>query len=184
MLNDSLIERIVQGETNAFGEFHAEMYDRMFYYVFKVLKDKETAEDIVQETFVLFWKRKENFHSLLAVKAFFYVTLRNKMFSLLRETQRHQEIMSKYTSENMEKACDYLVMEAELCGEVLRAIQELPEQTQKVIQYSMQEMTIEEIAQTMHISANTVKTLKKKGYQQLRERLRHLQSWLFFLFVA
>lgn len=184
MLSDLLITRVAKGDTTAFSEFHAGMYDRMFYYVFKILKDKETSEDIVQETFVLFWNRKEQFQSILAVKAFFYVTLRNKVNSLLRETQRHQQILSGYALDYTEKGSDCLMMEAELCGEVFEAIQTLPEQTRRVIQYSMQEMSIDEIAQTMQISPNTVKTLKKKGYQYLRERLKHLQSWVFFLFIV
>lgn len=45
-------------------------------------------------------------------------------------------------------------------------------------------MTVEKIAETMQVSPNTVKTLKKAGYQVLREKLKHLRTLIPFLFIG
>ena len=65
-----------------------------------------------------------------------------------------------------------------------QAVNELPAQTRRVIELSMQDMTVEKIAEEMCVSPNTVKTLKKVGYQTLRERLKHLRALLLFLSVG
>ena len=79
---------------------------------------------------------------------------------------------------------DHLLITAEICGEVQRAVRELPPQTRRVIELSMEDMTVERIAEVMQISPNTVKTLKKSGYQALREKLKHLRVLLPFLFMG
>lgn len=180
MLDNSHIERVSKGDRVAFKELHEELYQRMFYYVYKILRDKEQAEDIIQDTFVLFWGNRSNFDNLLAVKTYLYTVVKNKMLALIRDTANRKRILESIEWEESTTE-DNILISAEICGQVQQAIRELPAQTRRVIELSMQEMTVEKIAEEMQISPNTVKTLKKVGYQALREKLKHLRMVLFFL---
>ena len=48
MLDNLHVEQIARGNRVAFKELHEELYGRMFYYVYKMLHDKEQSEDIIQ----------------------------------------------------------------------------------------------------------------------------------------
>ena len=87
MLDNSHIERVAKGDRVAFKKLHEELYQRMFYYVYKILHDKEQAEDIIQDTFVLFWGNRSNFNNLLAVKTYLYTVVKNKVLALIRDTR-------------------------------------------------------------------------------------------------
>ncbi len=182
MLDNSHIERVARGDRVAFKELHEELYNRMFYYVYKVMHDKEQAEDIVQEAFVLFWANRVNFNNLLAVKTYLFTVVKNKVLAQIRDTTNRKRILESLEWEESETG-DHLLITAEICGEVQRAVRQLPTQTRRVIELSMQDMTVEKIAEAMQVSPNTVKTLKKAGYQVLREKLKHLRVLLPFLFL-
>lgn len=183
MLDNSHIERVSKGDRLVFKELHEELYQRMFYYVYKMLHDKEQAEDIIQEAFVLYWGNRVNFNNLLAVKTYLFTVVRNKVMVQIRDEVIHKRILEAMEWEECETE-DHLLVTAEICGEVQRAVKGLPAQTRRVIELSMEDMTVEKIAVAMQISPNTVKTLKKVGYQALREKLKHLRGLLPFLFIG
>ena len=101
----------------------------------------------------------------------------------LRDEAIHKRILEAMEWDEYEVE-DHLLVSAEICGEVQQAVKGLPAQTRRVIELSMEDMTVEKIAVAMQISPNTVKTLKKAGYQVLREKLKHLRVLLPFLFVG
>ncbi len=183
MLNDLHIERVAGGDRVAFKEVHEELYQRMFYYVYKMLRDKEQSEDIIQEAFVLYWGNRVNFNNLLAVKTYLFTVVKNKVMVQIRDVTNRKRILDSMEWKESETDDQLLIM-AEICGEVQRAVRELPFQTRRVIELSMEDMTVEKIASTLQISPNTVKTLKKAGYQTLREKLKHLRGRLPFLFLV
>ena len=182
MLNNSHIERIAKGDRRAFKELHEGLYQQMFYYVYKILPHKEQAEDIIQDTFILFWNNRCNFNNLLAAKTYLYTVVKNKVLALIRDTANRKRILQNIEWEYSTTE-DNILIAAEICGQVQQAIQELPVQTRRVIELSMQEMTVQKISEKMKISPNTVKTLKRAGYNNLRKKLKHLKMVTFFLSV-
>ncbi len=183
MLDNLHIERVAKGDRVAFKKLHEELYQRIFYYVYKMLHDKEQSEDIIQEAFVLYWGNRADFNNLLAVKTYLFSIVKNKVMVQVRNVANRKRILDSMEWEESETD-DHLLIAAEICGEVQRAVRELPSQTRRVIELSMEDMTVEKIAETMQISSNTVKTLKKAGYKVLREKLKHLRVLLPFLFMG
>ena len=180
MLENSHIESIAAGDQEAFKKLHDELYKRLFYYVYQLTHDKELAEDYIQEAFLLFWKKRQTFSEVLAVKTYFYLTLRNKVMCYFRDRFIHKRILENMDCPEIVEESQTMIV-AEVCGEVQRAISALPAQTQRVIRLSMLDMTVEEIAVKLNISPNTVKTLKKNGYKSLRQQLYDLKSLILLL---
>ncbi|MEI3421746.1 MAG: sigma factor [Butyricimonas faecihominis] len=80
----------------------------MFYYVYKMLHDKEQSEDIIQEAFVLYWGNRVNFNSLLAVKAYLFSIVRNKVMAQIRDVANRKRILDRIEREEGETG-DHLV---------------------------------------------------------------------------
>ena len=178
MLEDAHIERIVAGDRAAFRQLHEAFFKRLYLYVFSLTRDKEVAEDILQEAFVLYWEKRENYHDVLSVRAFLYSVIRNKAMRLQRDESIHRRILSELHWEESTPE-EHVMMAAEIVGQIRQAVEMLPLRTRRVIQLAMNDLKVEEIAAEMQISPNTVKMLKKAGYRALREQLEYLRSFLF-----
>ena len=179
---DEYIRKVAEGDYAAFKHVHDLFAKRVFYFAYKLSGgNQEMSDDAVQDAFILYWEKRSAFTSVLAVKGFLYTTVQNKVLKQLWQEKNRRRLLNEM---EWEEAVDeeYEMMTAEICAEVNAAVKKLPPQTKLVIELSMQDMTVEEIASALHVSSNTIKSLKKSGYKLLREQLGHLKFFLLFLF--
>jgi RNA polymerase sigma-70 factor (ECF subfamily) len=177
MIDDRHIQNIAADNYAAFVELHQELYKRLFYYLYKMQPVKELCEDILQETFLKYWENRKNFKDYLSVKVYLFTVARNFALHHFRDDATHQRLLEDIVPENMLTE-DHLLITAEVCAMVQQAIAELPAQSRRVIELAVEEHTVAEIADLLHISPNTVKTLKKSAYAVLRTKLSHLKGLL------
>ena len=74
------------------------------------------------------------------------------------------------------------LIEEEYYRQIYLAIDTLSEQRRQVIRKSLAGKTVKEIAAEMSISENTVKTLKKNAYEDIRSQISKVE-YAFFLFL-
>ena len=96
-MDDRSIRNIALGNINSFRELYEAYYDRLFYYGYKILKDRDAVKDIVQDTFVLFWEKRKGFTSVIAVKDFLYRSLHNKLAERSEERRVGKECRSRWS---------------------------------------------------------------------------------------
>lgn len=84
------------GTSSVMSEFKAlfdKSYAGLVFYSFKIVGDRQDAEDIVQDAFVNYWNQKKAVsEEVNAIKSFLYNTVRNASFNLLR----HQKVVRKF----------------------------------------------------------------------------------------
>ncbi|QMU30890.1 RNA polymerase sigma-70 factor [Adhaeribacter radiodurans] len=157
-----------------FEQFFKSYYSRLVYFAYQILADKSKAEDIVQEAFIKFWDHKEEVTmNPVAIKNFLYSTVKNSSLNIVR----HEKVVEKYKSnftpaEVEETTVVNYIIQSEVLAEIHQAIQTLPESCQRISRMGYLEgMKNHEIAATLGISINTVKTQKQRAMQLLRLRL-------------
>lgn len=76
-----------------------------------------------------------------------------------------------------------ITFDEKLLLEIREELAQMPDQTQKVItRVFMQDMKYQEVADDLHISINTVKTLLRNGIKHLRSHFsQHLELLIFYL---
>lgn len=177
---DDYIRKVAEGDYAAFRYVYDLFSKRVFYFAYKLSGDQEMCEDVVQDAFVLYWEKRSAFSSVLAVKSFLYATVQHKVLKQQWQEKNRQRLLNNMEwNESVDE--EYIMMTAEICAEVNAAVKKLPPQTRLIIELAMQDMTVEETATVLHVSPNTVKSLKKTGYKLLREQLGHLK-FFFLLF--
>ncbi|MFY0688310.1 MAG: RNA polymerase sigma-70 factor [Cyclobacteriaceae bacterium] len=134
--------------------------------------DPNDSQDLVQEAFISFWEKKENFEHINAIKAFLYTTTRNKCLNFLK----HETVKSKHESSliyelESEQYFNQHVIEEDVIGRLHREIAALPEASQNVMLLALQGLKVSEIANQLSVSENTVKTQKKIAYAKLKDKL-------------
>lgn len=171
---------------NSFKSFFQEYFEPVFQFARKYTADEAIARDIAQDSFIKLYERRADFDVMEKAKSFVYITARN----LCLDHLKHKKIEHQY-AQNIkiegEEAEEQFFLEEVTYQETLRilraAIDQLPPQTREVILVSLDGKNNNEIAETLDISVNTVKTLKKNAYKSLREILgKHYLFILLLLF--
>lgn len=161
-----------------------EYYARLCFYAFQFVKDEKVAEDLVQDAFVSYWKKREKVaKNPLAIKNFLYTSTRNACFNWQRKNKtiaRFQQIFRPIVTEDPM----YLEMmiRAEVLAEVYKIVASLPPACATVFKKGYLEgLSNPEIAQELGISINTVKAQKRRALVVLRAKLR---PELYSLFLS
>ncbi len=165
-----LAVRINQDDIKAFKQFFEGFYPSVCVFARKYLKDAELAEDLAQEAFVEYWKRKENFTDLKAIKGFIYTVTRNKCLNQIKIKGIRENILN-----NEFLGDDFFyeqILEEETYRIIHNAVDKLAPQTRKIVGLSLEGNKNQDIADQLGISVNTVKTLKKNAYKELRILLK------------
>jgi len=144
--------------------------------------DRALSEELVQDTFVVYYKLANEKKELASVFAFLYVILKNKIMDHFR----HSLVRKKYES-HLERTFDELdhstvslIETRELEKLIDHEISLLPPQCQSVFTLSRKKMlSNKEIANTLKISENTVEQHMRKALRILR--LSILKSVKIFL---
>lgn len=170
-MQDSTVAEFQQGNRKSFRLLFDMLYPVMCLFAKKYLNNYDEAEDIVQEVFVELWNQRAKFESFNQIKAFMYLSVKNKCFNFIK----HQQVKEKYaiacSIDNTDAAFEEAVIEAEVVNNLNDEINKLPVQQKQVILLSMQGLSVDEVADNMQISPNTVKMHKKLAYKQLREKI-------------
>ncbi len=170
-----------------FASVFDKSYSGLVYFSFKLIDNKQEAEDIVQNAFVSYWNVKEDIgKEPNVVKSFLYTTVRNSCMDLLR----HRLVIRKFRGQLEEdpieeNIIDNEIIRAEVLSQIFNAVELLPNGCKQVLKMSYFEgKRNQEIAEELGVSINTVKTQKQRALQLLRLKLTPpVFGVLVFLFL-
>ena len=134
--------------------------------------DRNAAEDLVQEAFIRLHRSAGSIRDLNRAPAF----LRSILLNLARDHNRRGLVSLRHRNtarpaSNQPEPGDHAMADEESAA-VFTALRSLPERQRAclVLRY-YQELSIAEIADTVHISTNSVKTHCRRGLASLESRL-------------
>ena len=168
-------------ETTHIEQLFRGYYARLCYFATRLTGDAERAEDIVQEAFLNYWKTGPGLDAGAVAKSYLYTAVRNACLNDLRHLDVRRRHGRSIRPEDLSTApvIDEIVR-AELLGELLAAIETLPEGCRTVLRMAyFEKLGNDEIARLLDISVNTVKTQKMRALRLLRRRLDPLTVTLF-----
>lgn len=161
-------------------------YKALVTFSTQMVGDQQAAEDIVQEMFFSVWKQKNQFRTVGSMKAYLFNAVRNESLNTLRHRKVRQEtineVQEQYKSMQLTIDEDEELHKAEVYRQMFLAIDQLPQRQREIFLMAIKGKKNSEIAQALQISINTVKTLKRRGLETLREQLS-ADSMLLLLFL-
>jgi RNA polymerase sigma-70 factor (ECF subfamily) len=157
----------------------------LYNFVFRFVGDRETAEDIVQETFLRCLKHSHQYPAIEQVSTWLYTIAGNLAKTELRRRKRWHWVAIG-PSEDEERTSFYEpVTKERLPGEmtdtnsvhhtVIEAIDNLPEEFRKaVLLRDLNGLSYEEISKIINCPVGTVKSRVNRGRIRLQKTLRSL----------
>lgn len=160
---------------STFEEVFRLYYKRLRFFAYQLLHDTESAEDVVQEAFIVYWKERKGLSAHdKVVKSFLYSTVK---FIALKHI-RHQKVIESHFlnspfSDLQEEQITENMIRAEVVKEIHVALGALPKSCREIFRLGYFEgYTNSKIADVLDISINTVKTQKQRGFKILRNILK------------
>ena len=161
-------------------------YEPLLLYCYRLIRDSESAEDIVQDCFVHIWRsrRLENFEGEL--DRFMFQAIKFRAINYVRDQYRRDRLADNISGENDELPTYFQEEEAGKEIELLHyTISCLPDECRKIfLMACLDDMKYREIAETLNISINTVKTQMKIALRFLREHLTRDTFSSILLFIS
>ena len=161
-------------------------YEPLLLYCYRLIRDSESAEDIVQDCFVHIWRsrRLENFEGEL--DRFMFQAIKFRAINYVRDQYRRDRLADNISEENDELPTYFQEEEAGKEIELLYyTISCLPDECRKIfLMACLDDMKYREIAETLNISINTVKTQMKIALRFLREHLTRDTFSSILLFIS
>lgn len=185
MSNSLLLENLNQKNEKAWEELYRYYYAPLCSYAEQLTGNAEVGEDVVQECLIRLWQARVEFKERRALIAWLYRSVYNASVSVLRERQIHGRAGKVFpvTLVEDEEEAQRLAVKEETISRFYELLEQLPAQQRDILLYSLKGMKVSEIAASMNISENTVKTQKKRVYLFMREHfdsdtVRLLWLWL------
>lgn len=133
MLEKNIILKFAKADKHAFQLIFDYYFGIMLVFGVRNLRNSHDAEDIVQEAFIELWNQKGKFTNANQLKAFLYLTIRNKCLNRIK----HRKIENKYlqsidTEKPEELFFEEEVIRAEFIDQLRNGIDNLSEQREKL----------------------------------------------------
>ena len=180
-----LIRDLKGGSRSAFNEIYAMYAKRLFGYCLKLSKDKEVAEDIVQDVFMRLWNMKADIRQEETLRSLLFIISKNYL------------IKSSYNIIHSQVFEDYVTYQDELCNDnhtdsnieyadfvnmIKHNLQKLPQTQRRVIELSrLEQHSIQEVAQELSLSEQTVRNQLSLGLKTLGNLIGDIPFLLLLL---
>lgn len=123
-------------QPDVFDRLFDRHYTSLWSFAFHYVKDKDIAEDLVQEAFIQLWDHLKGFDSFAAIRVYLFRNVRNAALDYLRHDKvrnRNSTELNVWLQNELREPLERKIIEEEVFGSMYDAIYKLPEQTRKIV---------------------------------------------------
>lgn len=164
------------GDSVAFKKMFDNYYKILVAVSYKLLKDRELAESVVQDVFVNLWTNRDR-AQINSIKGYLIISVKNRSLNELKRSKRFISLDVVGDNKQLDYQVDVSVME-----HIMSCINELPEQRRKVFRMSKVDgLKYAEIADELNLSVKTVEAQISSALKFMRERLISYKDYVAVL---
>jgi RNA polymerase sigma-70 factor, ECF subfamily len=183
--DEDLMVAYQQGEVRAFEVLLTKHRKPIFNFILRFVGDKETAEDVLQETFMRVIRGAETYKRQAKFTTWVYTIARNLCvdMSRRRKHRKHASLDAPIGSDDnagtlldvvpsADMSSERQTINKQLHAEMQRAIDALQEDQREVfVLREFMDMPFKEIAEVVGVSENTIKSRMRYALEKLRLEL-------------
>lgn len=177
-----LMARVQQGDRRAFAELVDRHKDDVVNVIYQVIRDRDRAEDLAQETFLRLYRNRNGYRGDARLAGYLYRIATNLAIDEYRRRKRESRVVVEAPGEVKGRIGnpvagqlhwpDREVERSEIQALVRRAIEELPEIYRlPVILRDIQGLSYEDVAAVLAIPDGTLKSRLNRARLRLKKQL-------------
>lgn len=180
--DENLLSLIQNNQDEAFQFLFKKYYSRLLAYAIRFVKEKEIAEDIIQEVFMSFWEKRQLLKSI-SLSSLLFCMVRNASINYLKQ----KVLVDKFPIEYIENidgeeklysldfalSADEETLYEELRKRIQEALSILPEKSREIFLLSrFKGLKNKEIASKLEISTTAVEKHISKSLKKISSYLK------------
>ena len=176
--------RLKAGDSNAFTRLVERYRGPLVHFLYRMVGDAATAEELAQEVFVRVYGARRRYRPRAKFSTWLFRIATNLALNSLRDTRLRRQLEARSEEQAASRvaglADPVANMEQQLLAQerratIRRAVESLPEkQRLAVLLHKYQELDYAEIAAILGCSESALKSLLFRAYEALRAKLRPL----------
>ena len=174
------------GNKKAFNHIFHLYNQKLFFFAFGYLKSDKDAEEIVQETFLKIWERRENINPELSLQAYLFKIAFNFIQKRLIKHVKDEELKHDLAGEllSFDNHTANMVNYHFLLQHISRLIDELPPRQKEIIELrKLEGFSVKEISEKLSLSIKTVEAHLTAALKFLKGKLQSEKFDDLLLFV-
>lgn len=167
-----LLARYLDGDIGAFDELMKAHESRVFGICLRMLRDREAALDVTQETFLTVFRKADRYKAEAAFSTWLYRVTVNACYDHLRRTKRRKAAALPEGLDPADPRSSDPLDSAEVRPDIEAALLRIPEEFRSaVVLVDLQGLAIDQTAEILGVPSGTVKSRVFRGRRQLAELL-------------
>lgn len=166
---------------------YTEIYNRynalLYIFVYKRLREREEAKDLVHELFLSLWVKRAELSITTGLAAYLYTSARNRIINIITHkniSHRYIESFQSFIDEG-NNTTDHLIRRNQLNAFIEKEITALPPKMRQVFEMSRKNnFSRKEIAFHLNLSEQTVKSQVHSALKILKVKLGSFFMFFFF----
>lgn len=181
----NLIENAKNGNQNAITELYNRTYNNVYFTVKALIKSEDTILDIVQDSYVKGFKNLSQLQDPDKFRAWIKRIAHNSAVDYLRKTKpvmfstmsTEDDSFIEFEDDRTENLPEVVIDQKETTRLVKEILDSLSDEQRLVVgMFYYEQMSVKEIAQTLGISENTVKSRLSYGRKKIEMQVKELEK--------
>ena len=169
-----IIDKLKKGDVLSFDEIFKKYHKKVYYFAFSYLKNKEEAEDIVQEVFINLWRYRTQVNEHYVFSRYIFKITYNSTCKRFRkqssDKKQLEEILQSLSIEDNSTKID--IEYNNLLETTNQFIEKLPSRQKSILLLSIEkQLSTEQIAEKLNISKKTIENYLAMAKSSLRKSL-------------
>ncbi|MDR0977341.1 MAG: sigma-70 family RNA polymerase sigma factor [Prevotellaceae bacterium] len=174
LIPQSVVEALKTGNERALQTIYLHMKAPLVRFLFALLKSKEEAEDIAQETFITLWENRATLDTRRNVRSLIFTIARHKVINLFIRNQKGQQYASDVERDGSELDANseeaLIARETELLVDLV--VNRMPEMRRDVFVMSYhQGLTNDEISERLNMAKPNVANHLARAKREIKKIL-------------
>jgi len=175
-----LIDKVLNGNTNAFGELVDRYQNFVFTIAIRILKVTEEAEEVAQDSFIKAYDSLSSFRGDSKFSTWLYRIVYHKSLDRIKMNNRHRtyELNEEVTDDSLDHIENGLefMLSTERTKIIKKCIAQLPEEDAAIISlYYFEEQSVKEIVKVTDLTEDNIKI---KLYRSRKKLFSLLQGYI------
>lgn len=176
-IDATLIESVKKGDTQAFRQLVNKYKDVSLSLACSILKDKEKAEDVLQNAFMKVFQKANSFKHQSAFSSWLYRIVVNTAYNELKRTKSYLDLDDLNSTESLvnDKSAIQYLKEEEQKKYVILALNRLkPDEALVLRLFYLCDMSLKEVQQITNFTSSKIKVVLHRGRKNMEIALRGL----------
>ncbi|MEJ2882359.1 RNA polymerase sigma factor [Pedobacter sp. GR22-6] len=184
-LQKNLIIRLKNGDELAFNELYSAYSKPMYLKILRMVKYKDTADELVQELFIKLWDNRTKIDVEKSFQSFMYTIAQNLVYNYFRKVASDNSLIESLLLRGTDPdlSAEELLLNKESYALLQQAIDQLSPQRKMAFNLcKMEGKSYEEASQLMGVSVPTINSHITQSLQSIRAYiLKHQDKALLII---